>query len=290
MGVFDILVSVAASDTRFDGTHTKILIQGGVYHVSMALSEPGRMVKSARTAFEIIEYIHDHGGADLDEMTDEFDLAKSTLHGYLSTLESLEYLVSDGGSYHLSLKFLSHGIAARNSVPVSGQADTILSALANKTGLVAWLVVEEHGRAVYLDQAVGDEVGQTYGRISKRTDLHGPAAGKAILAHLSDGKIDAIVDNYGLRGRTDYTISSEDELHEELSTIRRQGYATSKHEVALGVQSVAAPVHHEGSVLGAISVSGTSNQIDDRYFEEELPAVVTTAAADLSDRYVEQHG
>jgi len=256
----------------------------------MALSEPGRMVKSAQTAFEIIEYVHDHGGADLEEVTDEFDLAKSTLHGYLSTLESLEYLVSDGGSYHLSLKFLSHGTAARNSIPISGQADGILSDLADETGLVAWLVVEEHGRAVYLDRAVADEVGQTYGRISKRTDLHGPAAGKAILAHLADGKLDAIVDNYGLPGRTEYTIINEEELHEELSMVRRQGYATSKHEVALGIQSVGAPVLHEGSVLGAISVSGTSNQIDDRYFEEELPALITTAANDLADRYVAQHG
>ena len=256
----------------------------------MALSEPGRMVKSVQTAFEITEYVHDHGGADLDELTVEFDLARSTLHGYLSTLESLEYLVMDGGSYHLSLKFFYHGTAARNSVPISGQADEILSALADATSLVAWLVVEEHGRAVYLDRADGNETAQTYGRISKRTDLHAPAAGKAIMAHLSDKTIDAIVDNYGLPARTEYTISDGEELREELSTVRQRGYATSEHEVALGVQSMAAPVHHEGRVLGAISVSGTSNQIDDRYFEEDLPDVITTAAADLADRYVEHHG
>lgn len=256
----------------------------------MALSEPGRMVKSARTAFEIIEYVHDHAGVDLDGLTDEFDLARSTLHGYLSTLESLEYLVSDGGSYQLSLKFLYHGTAARNSVALSEQVDGTLSALADETGLVAWLVVEEHGRAIYLDRAVGDEAVQTYGRISKRTDLHGPAAGKAILAHLSDTMIDAIVDNYGLPARTEYTISDGEELREELSTVRQRGYATSKHEVALGVQSVAAPVHHEGRVLGAISVSGMTNQVDDRYFEEALPDVVTTAAADVADRYVEHPG
>ncbi len=286
---FDIFVSEGAENTRFVPNYTKILTGGTLYYVVMALSEPGRMVKSARNAFEIIEYLHDHGGADLGELTEEFDLAKSTIHGYLSTLESLEYLVNDGAGYHLSLKFLYHGTAARNSVPISGQADEILSALADETSLVAWLVVEEHGRAVYLDRAVGDEVVQTYGRISKRTDLHGTAAGKAILAHLSDEMIDTIVDNYGLPARTEYTITDVDELHEELSTVRQRGYATSKHEVALGVQSVAAPVHHEGRVLGAISVSGTSNQIDDRYFEEDLPDVMTTAAADLADRYVEHH-
>lgn len=255
----------------------------------MALSDPGRTVKSARTAFEIIEYIHNQGGADLTELTKELDLAKSTVHGYLATLESLEYLVSDGGRYYLSLKFLYHGTAARNSVPISGQADETLAALANETSLVAWLVVEEHGRAVYLDCAVGDEAMQTYGRISKRTDLHAPAAGKAILAHLPDETVDAIVENYGLPARTEYTMTSEEELDEELTSIRQQGYATSKHEVALGVQSVAAPVHHMGRVLGAISVSGTSNLVDDEYFEEDLPDLLTTAADDLTDQYAERH-
>jgi len=256
----------------------------------MALSEPKRMVKSACTAFEIIEYVHDHGGADLDEVTAEFDLAKSTIHGYLSTLESLEYLVNNGGEYQLSLKFLYHGTAARNSVPMSGQTDELLRELADETSLVAWLVVEEHGRAVYLDRAVGDGAVQVYGRISKRTDLHGPAAGKSILAHLPAETVDAIVDHYGLPARTEYTITEGDELREELSQVRRQGYATSKHEVALGVQSVAAPVHHEGEVLGAISVSGTSNQVDDRYFSEELPDVLTTAVADFADQYADPYG
>lgn len=255
----------------------------------MALYEPGRMVKSAQTAFQIIEYIHNQGGADLSELTQELDLAKSTVHGYLATLESLEYLVSDGGRYHLSLKFLYHGTAARNSVPISGQADETLTALANETSLVAWLVVEEHGRAVYLDRAVGDEAMQTYGRISKRTDLHAPAAGKAILAHLPNETVDAIVENYGLPARTEYTITSEEELVEELATIRQQGYATGKHEVALGVQSVAAPVHQMGRILGALSVSGTSNLVDDEYFKEDLPELLTAAADDLADQYAKRH-
>lgn len=256
----------------------------------MALNEPGRMVKSARTAFEIIEYIHEQDGAELGELTDQLDLAKSTIHGYLSTLESLEYLVKEGGRYHLSLKFLYHGTAARNSVSLSGLADATLTSLANKTSLVAWLVVEEHGRAVYLDRVVSDDAVRTYGRISKRTDLHGPASGKAILAHLPDSRVRDIVNRYGLPARTEHTITDEEALIEELSTIRQRGYAISEHEVALGVQSVAAPVHHGGRVLGAISVSGMSNQVDDDYFKTELPDMVTLAAAELADQYAEHHG
>lgn len=256
----------------------------------MALTEPGRMVKSARTAFEIIEYIHEQDGAELEELVGQIDLAKSTIYGYLATLESLEYLVSDGGEYHLSLKFLYHGTAARNSVSLSGLADETLAALAEETSLVAWLVVEEHGRAVYLDRVISDDAVRTYGRISKRTDLHGPASGKAILAHLPDGVVRDIIDSYGLSARTEHTITDEEELFDELAAVRQQGYAVSKHEVALGVQSVAAPVHHGGTVLGAVSVSGMSNQADDEYFDTELPEVVMTAAADLAEKYARHHG
>ena len=255
----------------------------------MALTEPGRMVKSARTAFEIIEYIHEQDGAELGELVDHLELAKSTIHGYLATLESLEYLVNEGGRYHLSLKFLYHGKAARNSVPLSGLADETLTALAEETSLVAWLVVEEHGRAVYLDRVVSDDAVRTYGRTSKRTDMHGPASGKAILAHLPDERVRTIVDSYGLPARTEHTITDEETLFEELATIRQRGYAVSEHEVALGVQSVAAPVHHRGRVLGAISVSGASNQVDDEYFESELPDLVTLTAADLAEKYAEHH-
>ncbi|MFB6165360.1 MAG: IclR family transcriptional regulator [Haloarculaceae archaeon] len=248
------------------------------------------MVKSARTAFEIIEYVHEQDGADLGELADQLDLAKSTIHGYLATLESLEYLVNDGGTYNLSLKFLYHGTAARNSEPLLGLDDATLGALAEETSLVAWLVVEEHGRAVYLDRVVSDDAVQTYGRISKRTDLHGPASGKAILAHLPTGTVRDIVDSYGLPARTEYTITTEDELFDELEQIRQRGYAASKHEVALGVQSVAAPVHHDGQVLGAVSVSGTSNQVDDDYFDTELPEVVVAAAEELTKEYARHYG
>ena len=255
----------------------------------MALTEPARMVKSARTAFEIIEYIHEQDGAEMGELAEQLDLARSTIHGYLATLESLEYLVNDGTTYHLSLKFLYHGTAARNSVPLSELADETLAALAEVTSLVAWLVVEEHGRAVYLDRIVSDDGVQTYGRVSKRTDLHGPASGKAILAHLPDSTVRDIVDSYGLPARTEYTITDEDELFEELATVRQRGYAESKHEVALGIQSVAAPVTHGGKVLGALSVSGTTNQVDEEYFETELPEMVTSAADELAAKYAHHY-
>lgn len=175
-------------------------------------------------------------------------------------------------------------------MPLSGLADETLFSLAQESSLAAWLVVEEHGRAVYLDRVMSDEAVRTYGRISKRTDLHGPATGKAILAHLPDSRVADIVDSYGLPARTDHTITEEAALFEELATVREQGYATSEHEVALGVRSVAAPVRHRGTVLGAVSVSGTANGVDEEAFETELPELVTTAAADLADRYAEHHG
>lgn len=256
----------------------------------MALKEPSRMVKSARTAFEIVEYIHQQDGAELDELAAHFDLAKSTVHGYLATLEALEYVIRERGTYRLGLKFLYHGMAAKNSRPVSHIAEDILGDLAEETSLVAWLIVEEHGHAVYLQNEMGDQAVQTYGRVSKRTGLHVLAGGKAILAHLPESTVDDIVETYGLPAQTEHTITTDADLFDELRTIRARGYAISEHEAALGVRSVAAPVLHGDKILCAVSVSGMSNQVEEEYFEEELPSLVIDAATNLAERYEQLYG
>lgn len=250
----------------------------------MALKEPSRTVKSAQTTFEIIDFIHEQDGAEIEELADYLGLAKSTVYGYLATLESLEYLVCDGGTYHLGLKFLYHGIAAKNSLPITHIAGETLRSLAERTSLAAWLIAEEHGRAVYVDQETPVDGQQTYGRVSKRTNLHVLAGGKAILAHLPQTRVDSILEHYGLDAQTEYTITDEAELRDELATIRELGYAVSKHEAALGIWSVGAPVLFEGDVLGALSVSGTSSQIDDDSLED-LGATVSAAADELAERY-----
>ena len=64
----------------------------------------------------------------------------------------------------------------------------------------------------------------------------------------------------------------------ELATIRAEGLAFDREESAVGVSCVAAPLFDPGGVVGAISVTGTTTQVD----LDRLGPAVRTASLALS--------
>ena len=173
----------------------------GVLLHAMGLDEPPkRSVKTATTVFGIIEYLLETGGATVAEIAENQGMARSTVHSHLATLSTLEYVVRKDGTYQLSLKFLNHGMLVRDDLPLTEVAPPIIAELSAKTGEVSWILVEEHGKAVYLLKETGENAVKTRGYVGKRTTMHDIAAGKAILAYLPEQKVADIIDTYGLPG------------------------------------------------------------------------------------------
>lgn len=221
---------------------------------------PNRPIKADITAFAIVEALEELDGAGVVELADHLDMAQSTVHAHLSTLAALEYVVKDEGEYRLGLKFLQHGIYARNSQDFFEAAQPEVDFLAQKTGEVVWLYTEEYGRGVVLYKSTGENAMETVGRIGWRPALHTVAAGKAILAELPEDEIEAIIKEHGLEEHTDNTITSTEELFDELELIRARGYAINNEESNLGIRAISAPVTLERQVLGSVSVSGPSHR------------------------------
>ena len=187
---------------------------------------PPRRVKTADTVFEIIETLQEMDGASLAELADELDFAKSTLHDHLSTLVAKEYVVKSDDEYSLSLKFLNHGVFVRDNTDIWHAGRPIIEKLADHTGEIAWLIVEEHGRAVYLDKARGERGIQTHAEVGRRGYLHSLASGKLLLAYMPDERVDEIIDRHGLPELTSATITDRDELENELERITRSSCGT----------------------------------------------------------------
>jgi DNA-binding IclR family transcriptional regulator len=145
-----------------------------------------------------------------------------------------------------------------------------LDDLAAETGEVAQFATEEHGRAVYLDKARGEQAVNTASTVGKREYIHCISLGKAMLAHLPEERVEGIVDRHGLPAQTPNTITDRETLFEELETTRERGYAVDDEEKIEGVRCVAAPLTDDG-VVGAISISGPSSRMDGERFREELP-------------------
>jgi len=237
---------------------------------------PKRRVKTVDTVFDVIEALQELDGATVTKTAEYLGLAPSTVHGHLASLEYRGYVVREDDEYRLGLKFLGRGMYAKDSHELSEVAQEPIEQLAEETEEATWTMVEEHGRAIYLNNARSSRGMETY-RLGKRTHLHTTAGGKAIVAELPHDEVEAIINEYGLPAQTEATITDSDELFNELETIRERGYALNRGERIDGAWAVASPLVHDEQVVGAVGVSGPEYRIHGDRFTEELPEAVLSA-------------
>ncbi|MFB6298126.1 MAG: IclR family transcriptional regulator [Salinirussus sp.] len=236
-------------------------------------------VKATRTTMRILEALVEREGAGVTELAERVDRPKSSVHGYLSTLRESGYVVKSGGEYHLGLSLLEFGSFARRRYPVYEVAKPEVRALAEQTGELANLLVEERGRGVYVCRETGDRAVGVDSYTGHRVSLHNTALGKAILANLPLERVDEIVERHGLPEATESTITDREELYDRLERVRSRGIAFDDEERLDGLRCVAAPIlADDGSVAGAISVSGPTRRLRGDRFAEELPELLRDAA------------
>jgi len=236
-------------------------------------------VKSTQKTFRILEKLKELNGATVTELTNELDLPKSSVHNYLNTLKDAEYVVQDDGNkYHVGLRFLDLGSFARQRRQIYRVAKPEVTKLADETGELANLLVEEHGRGVYLYRKTGEKAVKVDSYTGQRVFLHNTALGKAILANLPRDRVGMILDRHGLPATTDNTITDRGTLFEELETIQQEGIAFDNEERLRGLRCVAVPIVTKNDrVEGAISIAGPSSRITGERFTEKLPELIRNA-------------
>lgn len=221
----------------------------------------------------------------VSELAMEQDIPTSTAHVHLKTLHSLGYVVKKDGAYRLGLRFLRDGSAVRQRQHIYQIGKDEIDALATDTEEVANLGVEENGQRVLLYQSEGSEAVYDNAPIGEYTNMHWTALGKALLAHLPQARVDDIVATYGLPAKTEHTIATREELHTELDAIRDQGYALEDEERRPGIRSVSFPLTVDDSVVGAISISGTKNRLNEERINDGFLKQLHDAANIITVRY-----
>lgn len=223
-------------------------------------------------ASDIVEHLVANGPDGVAATARAIGRPKSTVHDYLQSLEARGYVVNDDGTYRPSMRFLAVGEQTRDTLPIYRAARDPLRALADDVALHVSLLVEEHGRVVIIDTVPGEDPVDLATHSGIRMAMHTTSPGKAILAHLPDERVDAILSRHGLAAMTDATITDRERLEADLASVREQGYATDDEERLVGLRTVAVPVvDREGTVHGALTVYGPKYRIDDDRLHDELP-------------------
>jgi DNA-binding IclR family transcriptional regulator len=219
-------------------------------------------VQSDETLIALLETLQETGGAGVTALADRLPFAKSTIHRHLRVLAANEFVVRDGDEYRLGLRFLDLGGDVRTTIDHAPMVKETVEKLAAETGELVQFIVEEHGRGVFVYRRAGDDAVRTEARVGKRVPLHHTSAGKAVMAHLPEERVDDVVDRHGLPGRTGNTITDRESLDAELAAIRERGYAFDMDEHISGLWAMGAPVTRpDESVLGGLSIAGPTNRV-----------------------------
>jgi IclR family pca regulon transcriptional regulator len=220
------------------------------------------------------------GIADLAE---ELDMSRSTTHRYAVTLVALGYLQQGAArKYRLALRVTNLGMAAMSATGLREHAHQCLEELRNRSGYTASLAVLDGEEIVLVDLVrTLRRDGRKHGlglAIGACVPTYCTAAGKVLMAHLSEGEQRELIAAMKLTKRTANTITSRRVLQEELEQVFEGGLALGDEEFAPQTLSIAAPVRDEARVIAAVSLSAHASMISLEELASALgPHLISTA-------------
>lgn len=244
---------------------------------------PGRSLKTLETAIEISDYIQDSSGVNVNDISEEFDLAPSTVHGYVTTLKNKGYINQTSEGLDIGLEFLAKGGYARTRSSEYKFIIERIDNLSGETGERTQFIVEEQGRGYYIHTSIDEHAVQVDAQIGKKIYLHASSAGKAILASLPKERVNAIIERWGMPEHTENTITDRQTLHQELDMIRARGYATNDEESIDGLRAVGVPIqtNDNRTPIGAISVSAPVQRLKDDWPNVEVADYIQSVANEI---------
>ncbi|WP_042666168.1 IclR family transcriptional regulator [Haloferax sp. ATB1] len=244
-------------------------------------------INSIERAFNIVDFLEGERGATVTETATALDTPQSTVHIYLKTLESLNLVVRDGDSYRLGFRFLKYGGGVRNRSRLYRTAKLEVDKLARETGEVANLGIEENGLRVLLYKSEEADAIHDNAPIGEYTNMHWTALGKAMLAHYPPERVEEIIDQHGLPEANEHTITTREELYEELEETRDRGYSIEDQDRRQGVLTIGVPIMDQrtNEVISAVSVSGPVSRVRSPETMAELADAVKSTANVIELRY-----
>jgi IclR family acetate operon transcriptional repressor len=226
---------------------------------------PQPRVQSLDRALDLLEALASAGELGVSELAARTGLVPSTAHRLLATLVERGYAAQSaaGGRYLIGYKLLELAAGLQDRVErLRLAAREHLEAIQVHTGETTNLVVLEGRDVVYVDKVDGTRSVRLFLEVGRAIPAHTSGAGKAILAWRSHEDVAALLGVEPLPRSTPRTITTLDALEEDLTRIRRRGFATDNEEHEEGVACVGTPVFdHRGVSVAALSISGPTPRI-----------------------------
>lgn len=238
----------------------------------------GNGPESAHRVLDVLfSFRPDRPSVSVKEVAAELGIPLPTAHRYIALLRERELVAeADRGRYHLTLRTLSLGEAARAATSLIEVAEPFVRELMgaiDETVLVAQLV---RGRPVCMHRwEASRRVRLSFEQGQSLPPLHG-ASVKVLVGALAAPERRAYVER--VTGSDPSLAERREAFEQEVRLAAERGWATSLEEIDEGVWAAAARIEEAGRGVAALSVPCPIFRTDDTRREEVLRHVRATAA------------
>ena len=219
--------------------------------------------------------------ANLKILSAETELHPSTAFRILASLIENGFVERDNsGHYFIGREISKLANSVRRGIDLREEARDIMNQLRDEIGESINLTVREGDEVIYIERATPNRMMRVQQVIGSRAPLHVTAVGKLMLDELGDEFIRAYSNRTGLKAYTKHTLSSLEELNENLRESTAQGFAYDNEEAEIGVGCIGVLIHNSaGDVIGGLSISAPIERRKD-----EWVTLLKQAANKISDR------
>jgi IclR family transcriptional regulator, pca regulon regulatory protein len=221
----------------------------------------------------------EHPTRSLSEVATAAGLARPTARRLLLTLEELGFVRSAGGSFTLTPRVLTLGMAYVGALGLWDIARPHLEALVAQTGESSSMAQLDGSDIVYVARVSVPKLIALRVEIGTRFPAQQTSQGKVLLAALPPDALAGRLAEPSRAGLPPCPGRTPQQLAAELTEVRARGWALADEELAPGIRSVAVPVRDgTGQVRAAMNVTVHAAETTvDRLVGEHLPKLLRTA-------------
>jgi DNA-binding IclR family transcriptional regulator len=218
-------------------------------------------MSSVYNSLEILDLLSQHEQLGVSEISKETKIGKASVFRMLYTLEKKGYVHKTTDSkYKLGIKFAHFGSIVLEKQNIFRLIRPFLRQLRDKHKETTHLgILDEDLNVIFMVKEASNTTMQMASKVGYKLPFHATAMGKIMIANKMDDEI--IIEklkNYDYIKYTENTIVDYNNLMDQLTIVKEQGYGVDNEESEYGLVCFAAPIKDlSGQVIAAISISGT---------------------------------
>jgi DNA-binding IclR family transcriptional regulator len=220
-------------------------------------------ISSLEKGIKILELLSEKRALTVTQVAEHLDINRAGSHRFLATLRDLGYVEkNDDKRYQLTFRIMEMGMKVADRFDIRQEARKFMQELSTAFKETVNLGFWEGKDILHLDKIDSHEILRIDASIGSKTPAYCTALGKAILATLPQGELNAYLSRIRPVTHGPKTIVSKKRLREELKKTCQRGYAVDDEELTEGLRCVAAPVFdHTGRARYALSISSPAMRL-----------------------------